>query len=153
AGGCAGRGCTDDCRIAGHAQRLHNLTFPTGPIDGCAPAWQRRPVGKSRVWTLESQSRTSGRMRSFMLGSWPVSDLMLKTKNAQAPPGEVLVIEETGLGPFLLRVRTGSCTFMVDEPIGSGGLSSGPDPYDLLHAAFAASAITTMRVYANQRKW
>lgn len=40
--------------------------------------------------------------------------------------GESIVIDETKNGPFQLKVRAGSSTFIVDEPIGIGGL--GPVP-------------------------
>ena len=36
--------------------------------------------------------------------------------------GESIVIDETKNGPFQLKVRAGSATFIVDEPIGIGGL-------------------------------
>ena len=32
-------------------------------------------------------------------------------------------------------------------------MGAGPNPYDLLSAALAASSISTMRVYASIRKW
>jgi putative redox protein len=66
---------------------------------------------------------------------------------------ETIVIEETGLGPFSLKVTTGSSTFYLDEPLGAGGLGSGPNPYDLLSAALGASTATTLRIYATHRKW
>ena len=40
--------------------------------------------------------------------------------------GESIVIDETKNGPFQLKVRAGSSTFIVDEPIGIGGLRSQP---------------------------
>jgi putative redox protein len=78
---------------------------------------------------------------------------MAKPRHAANSRGEAIVVEETGLGPFQLRVRTGSVTFHVDEPISVGGMGAGPNPYDLLSAALAASSISTMRVYASIRKW
>lgn len=67
--------------------------------------------------------------------------------------GETIVIDETKNGPFQLKVRAGSSTFIVDEPIGIGGLGSGPNPYDLLSAALGACSVMTMRLYASRKKW
>jgi putative redox protein len=78
---------------------------------------------------------------------------MARPTQAANSRGEAIVVEETGLGPFQLRVRTGSVTFHMDEPIAVGGMGAGPNPYDLFSAALAASSISTMRVYASTRKW
>ena len=67
--------------------------------------------------------------------------------------GETIVIDETKNGPFQLTVRTGSATFIADEPIGIGGLGSGPNPYDLLSAALGTCSVMTMRLYASRKKW
>ena len=60
--------------------------------------------------------------------------------------GESIVIDETKNGPFQLKVRAGSSTFIVDEPIGIGGLGSGPNPYDLLSAALGTCSVMTTTV-------
>jgi putative redox protein len=78
---------------------------------------------------------------------------MHRRENSSLPPGEAIVVEETGLGRYQLKVRTGSATFLLDEPIVAGGLGSGPNPYDLLSAALAASTVTTLRTYAVSRQW
>jgi putative redox protein len=78
---------------------------------------------------------------------------MARPRHAANCLGEAIIVEETGLGPFQLRARTGSVTFHIDEPISVGGMGAGPNPYDLLSAALAASSISTMRVYASSRKW
>lgn len=67
--------------------------------------------------------------------------------------GETIVIDETKNGPFQLKVRAGSSTFIVDGPIGIGGLGSGPNPYDLLSAALGTCSVMTMRLYASRKKW
>jgi len=67
--------------------------------------------------------------------------------------GETIVIDETKNGPFQLKVRAGSSTFIVDQPIGIGGLGSGPNPYDLLSAALGTCSVMTMRLYASRKKW
>lgn len=78
---------------------------------------------------------------------------MHRQENPPLPQGEAIVVEETGLGPYQLKVRTGSATFLLDEPIVAGGLGSGPNPYDLLSAALAASTVTTLRTYALSKQW
>jgi putative redox protein len=67
--------------------------------------------------------------------------------------GETIIVDETKNGPFQLKVRAGSSTFIVDEPIGVGGLGSGPNPYDLLSAALGSCSVMTIRLYASRRKW
>jgi putative redox protein len=66
---------------------------------------------------------------------------------------ETIVLEETKLGDFQIKVRSGSSTFFVDEPFGVGGLASGPNPYDLLSAAIGACSLMTMRLFATENKW
>lgn len=78
---------------------------------------------------------------------------MHRRKNSSPPWGEAIVVEETGLGPYQLKVRAGSATFLLDEPMVAGGLGSGPNPYDLLSAALAASTVTTLRTYALSKQW
>lgn len=78
---------------------------------------------------------------------------MHRRENSSLPQAEAIVVEETGLGPYQLKVRTGSATFLLDEPILAGGLGSGPNPYDLLSAALAASTVTTLRAYALSKQW
>lgn len=51
---------------------------------------------------------------------------MHRRQNSSLPQGEAIVVEETGLGPYQLKVRTGSATFLLDEPLVAGGLGSGP---------------------------
>lgn len=60
-------------------------------------------------------------------------------------------------------VRTGSTlrtevvangyTLLADEPIGMGGTTSGPTPYDYLLAALGACTAMTLRMYADHKKW
>lgn len=78
---------------------------------------------------------------------------MHRQENPSLSPEEAIVVEETGLGLYQLKVRTASATFLLDEPIVAGGLGSGPNPYDLLSAALAASTVTTLRTYALSRQW
>jgi putative redox protein len=66
---------------------------------------------------------------------------------------DAVLITETGLGLFQVRVETGATTFLSDEPAAVGGLSSGPDPFDLAAAALGACTVMTMRLYARHKAW
>ena len=67
--------------------------------------------------------------------------------------GETILVAETGIGRFQAEVRVGNAAFLVDEPVASGGLGSGPNPYNLLSAALGACKTMTIRLYANRKKW
>src|ERR1700677_4434871 len=66
--------------------------------------------------------------------------------------GETIILNETGNGPFQVQAKAGSGTFLIDEPVAAGGMSSGPNPYDLLSAAIGACSLMTMRLYARRRQ-
>jgi putative redox protein len=62
-----------------------------------------------------------------------------------------VIIEDTGLGLFQVEVRAQGTSFLSDEPISSGGLASGPGPFDLLGAALGACTVMTMKLYARRK--
>ena len=66
---------------------------------------------------------------------------------------ETVLLAETGRSQFQVEASTGSSTFLIDEPISSGGMGSGPNPYDLLCAALGACTAMTVRLYATQKGW
>ena len=66
---------------------------------------------------------------------------------------ESVHLSEGKHGPFQVVVRSGSSTFIVDEPFGAGGLGAGPTPFDLLSAALGACALMTIRLYASEHGW
>ncbi|WP_106511475.1 OsmC family protein [Allosphingosinicella deserti] len=66
---------------------------------------------------------------------------------------EAVFVEETGVGSFQVSVRTGETAFFADEPISVGGLSSGPDPFELVGAALASCTVMTVRLYARRKGW
>jgi putative redox protein len=78
---------------------------------------------------------------------------MAMNQRAAEMVDETIIVDETRNGPFQLKVRAGCATFIVDEPLGVGGLGSGPNPYDLLSAALGACSVMTVRLYATRRKW
>lgn len=64
-----------------------------------------------------------------------------------------VVVENTGLGRFQVKVQAQGPAFVVDEPLSVGGLASGPTPYDLLSAALGACTVMTLRLYAERKGW
>ena len=77
---------------------------------------------------------------------------MSDPKTAGEAPKSVIV-EETRAGRYQVEVRAGGASFMADEPVASGGLGSGPNPYDLLSAALGACTAMTLRLYADRKSW
>lgn len=66
---------------------------------------------------------------------------------------DVVLVRESGVGRFQVRVQTGEQEFFADEPTAFGGLSSGPSPFDLMCAALGACTAITMRLYAERNGW
>jgi putative redox protein len=73
--------------------------------------------------------------------------------NSNSPAGETTLVAETGLGRFQAEVRVGTAAFLVDEPVASGGLGTGPNPYNLLSAALGSCKSMTIRLYATRKNW
>ena len=68
-------------------------------------------------------------------------------------PG-VVVVSETGEGPFSQVVRSGRHTWTADEPLSvKGGTDTGPSPYDLVLAGLGACTAMTLRMYAGRKGW
>ena len=66
--------------------------------------------------------------------------------------GSAIIADETQAGLFQVAVKSGTTTFLVDEPVAVGGLGSGPTPYDLLSAALGSCTLMTIRLYATRKK-
>ncbi len=75
----------------------------------------------------------------------------IERSNEQIEVGTVLV-RETGAGKFQQEILSGPHRFLADEPVKTGGLDSGPGPYDLLLAGLGACTSMTLRLYADQKK-
>lgn len=69
------------------------------------------------------------------------------------PLGENVLVSETRLGRLQVEARTGSGSFLIDEPASVGGLGKSPNPYDLLSAALGACTSMTVRLYAERKGW
>lgn len=72
---------------------------------------------------------------------------------APTPPGESVVVDDTGVGKFQVEARMGSTALLIDEPASVGGMGSGPNPYDLMSAALGACTLMTIRLYAQRKAW
>ena len=66
-------------------------------------------------------------------------------------PGEV-VVREARHGTFQQDITVGRHHFLADEPVATGGLDSGPGPYDFLLAALGACTSMTLRLYADRKQ-
>jgi uncharacterized OsmC-like protein/esterase/lipase len=76
---------------------------------------------------------------------------------ADAEPAEdtadgTVLVRETRRGQFQQQVMIGKHRLLADEPVASGGLDSGPGPYDLLLAALGACTAMTLRLYADHKR-
>ena len=68
-------------------------------------------------------------------------------------PGDVVTVSETGRGRFQVEAHIGEACLLIDESVESGGLGSGPDPYDLISSALGACTAMTLRLYAGRKGW
>ena len=73
--------------------------------------------------------------------------------SSPSPPEESVVAQATGGGEFQIQIDTGEHDFLMDEPVSYGGLSTGPNPFDLLEAALAGCTLMTLRLYAKRKGW
>jgi uncharacterized OsmC-like protein/alpha-beta hydrolase superfamily lysophospholipase len=79
-------------------------------------------------------------------------DLAVDTQMAEDTQPGTVTVRETRAGQFQQEIISGSHRLLADEPVKSGGLDSGPSPYDLLIAALGACTSMTVRLYADQKQ-
>lgn len=63
------------------------------------------------------------------------------------------VLVNDGQVNYVQNISVGHHLFQADEPVNSGGLDAGPDPYELLMAALGACISITVRMYAERKQW
>jgi uncharacterized OsmC-like protein len=69
-----------------------------------------------------------------------------------SPMPHEVVVREIGRG-LAQEIRAGRHALRADEPVGSGGGDTGPDPYGLLLSALGACTSMTIRLYADRKAW
>jgi len=79
-------------------------------------------------------------------------DLAVDTQMAEDTQPGTVTVRETRAGQFQQEIISGPHRLLADEPVKSGGLDSGPGPYDLLIAALGACTSMTVRLYADQKQ-
>ena len=63
------------------------------------------------------------------------------------------VVVNGGQVNYAQNISVGHHLFQADEPVNSGGLDAGPDPYELLLSALGSCVSITLRMYAERKQW
>jgi putative redox protein len=97
--------------------------------------------------------RDDARYAATVLAAWASRYLPVAPAAASEPQGprDTVVVTETKAGKFQQRVTIGPHRLIADEPVESGGMDSGPTPYDLLLAGLGACTSMTLRLYADAK--
>lgn len=85
-----------------------------------------------------------------MLAVWGMR-YVLDGKHTAREDGAALVFE-THAGRFQQSLALGRHSLLADEPVSSGGLDSGPSPYDFLLGGLGACTAMTIRLYADRKQ-
>ncbi|MEP1931227.1 MAG: bifunctional alpha/beta hydrolase/OsmC family protein [Roseibium sp.] len=87
-----------------------------------------------------------------VIAGWSSRYLKALPVTSAEPEPEGVDVVETGQGKYQSMVASGSHRMISDEPVGVGGLDSGPSPYGYLSAALGACTTMTLRMYADRKK-
>jgi uncharacterized OsmC-like protein/alpha-beta hydrolase superfamily lysophospholipase len=89
-----------------------------------------------------------------VISSWAdrYLDMAVDARPTEDTPSGTVLVRETRRGQFQQEIITGEHRLLADEPVNSGGLDTGPGPYDLLLAALGACTSMTLRLYADQKQ-
>jgi len=146
-------------RIAGLRKALLIFHSPSDEVVGIENASRifaaaRHPksfVSLAGADHLLSQRRDAAYVAS-VIAAWAERYLDLAPSAAAAPADAGMVtVRETRAGRLQQEITVGSHRLIADEPVGAGGLDSGPNPYDLLLSALGACTAMTLRLYAERK--
>jgi putative redox protein len=65
----------------------------------------------------------------------------------------IVIVAESGSGPYSQLVHAGRHVLSADEPEVSGGHDVGPSPYEYLLAGLGACTAMTLRSYVERHNW
>jgi len=100
---------------------------------------------------LVSRPRDAGYVAN-VIAAWAERYLDLPEPQAAVVAADAnVVVRETRRGRFEQEISIGRHRLLADEPVGVGGLDSGPGPYDLLLAGLGACTSMTLRLYAQHK--
>lgn len=71
----------------------------------------------------------------------------------RVPDDRAALVFETRAGRFQESLALGRHHLLADEPVSSGGLDSGPSPYELLLGGLGACTAMTIRLYADRKEY
>jgi uncharacterized OsmC-like protein/pimeloyl-ACP methyl ester carboxylesterase len=88
-----------------------------------------------------------------VIAAWAERYLDVAPEISMETEGEAdaVVVRETRVGRFQQAISVGPHRLLADEPVRSGGLDTGPTPYDYLLAALGACTAMTLRLYAERK--
>ncbi len=136
---------------------LHSPTDDTVSIDNATRIFLAAKHPKSFVSLAGADHLLSKKSDAIyvanVIAAWAgrYLEAAIEQSKEQIEVGTVLV-RETGDGKFQQEILSGPHRFLADEPVKTGGLDSGPGPYDLLLAALGACTSMTLRLYADGKK-
>jgi len=133
---------------------MHSPLDQTVGIDNASTIFAAAKHPKSFV-SLDSADHLlaraeDGKYAAGVIAAW--AERYLPAELAAEAAHEAVVVAETGLGKFQNAVLAGRHHLLADEPVGVGGLDTGPTPYDYLSAALGACTAMTLRMYAGHKK-
>ncbi len=79
-------------------------------------------------------------------------DMAADTQPSDDTADGTVLVRETRRGKFQQEVIVGRHRLLADEPVSSGGMDSGPGPYDYLLAGLGACTSMTLRLYADRKQ-
>lgn len=131
---------------------MHSPVDETVAIDNASRIFQAAKHPKSFI-SLDTADHLLTRAEDAMYAARVIAGWVTRyvpvdgTNDTEAMPS--VQVAETGAGKFQNLVQTGAYRTFADEPVATGGLGSGPSPYDLLCMALGACTSMTLRVYAD----